>query len=46
MFVGLESSTDLRNWQSVTNATFTEESITFFHTDSASQQFYRALPLR
>ena len=46
VFVGLESSTDLRNWRSVTNATLTEESITFFHTDSASQQFYRALPLR
>lgn len=46
VFVGLESSTDLRNWQSVTNATLTEESITFVHTNSASQQFYRALPLR
>jgi hypothetical protein len=46
VFVGLEGSTDLRNWRSVTNATLTEESITFFHTDSASQQFYRALPLR
>jgi hypothetical protein len=46
VFVGLESSTDLRNWRSVTNATLTEESITFFHTNSSSQQFYRALPLR
>jgi len=46
VFVGLESSTDLRNWRSVTNATLTEESITFLHTNSASQQFYRALPLR
>jgi glucose/arabinose dehydrogenase len=44
VFVGLESSTDLRNWRSVTNATFAEESITFLHTNSASQQFYRALP--
>jgi hypothetical protein len=46
VFVGLESSTDLRNWRSVTNATLTEESITFLHTNSSSQQFYRALPLR
>ena len=46
MFVGLESSTDLRNRRNVTNATLIEESITFLHTNSASQQFYRALPLR
>ena len=46
VFVGLESSTDLRNWRSVANATLTEESITFLHTNSGSQQFYRALPLR
>ncbi len=46
VIVGLESSTDLRNWRSVTNAPFTAESITFFCTDSAFQQFYRALPLR
>ena len=46
VFVALESSTDLRNWRSVTNATVAEESITFLHTNSGSQQFYRALPLR
>jgi hypothetical protein len=44
--VGLESSTNLLAWRSVTNTTLAEESITFLHTNSASQQFYRAAPLR
>jgi hypothetical protein len=46
MFVGLESSTNLLAWRTVTNTTLTEESITFLHTNSALQQFYRAVPLR
>jgi hypothetical protein len=46
MRVGLESSTNLLGWRSVTDTTLAEESITFLHTNSASQQFYRAAPLR
>jgi len=46
MFVGLESSSNLLAWRTVTNTTLTEESITFLHTNSAPQQFYRAVPLR
>ena len=46
MRVGLESSTNLLAWRSVTNTTLAEESITFLHTNSASQQFYRTAPLR
>jgi hypothetical protein len=44
--VGLESSTNLLSWRTVTNTTLTQESITFLHTNSAPQQFYRATPLR
>jgi len=46
IFIGLESSTNLLSWRTLTNTTLTEESITFLHTNSASQQFYRAIPLR
>jgi len=46
MRVGLESSINLLAWRSVTNTTLAEESITFLLTNSVSQQFYRAAPLR